>query len=342
LEEKLKIKKILTAILAITILATPACGSDEDSKTLTVYSGRSEKLVGPIFSDFEATTGINLEIKYGSSNDLALAISTEGNKTQADVFLSRSPGPTGYLADLDMLANLDKTVLERVPVDRRSPNNDWVGFAGRARVLVYNTDEIATVDLPQSVFDLTDPLYKGLVAVPGSNSSFQDWFTVFRLRNGDDVAVKWLNDMVANGARFYPKNRAIVEAVSRNEVTFGLVNHYYNYQEVASNGDAQRSANHAFASGDDGGLMIMATAAILDRSKNYDSANKLIAHLLSNGQQRYLTDSVYEYPLAIGVEPSSVLPPTPIDAVGAVDINDIAAEFRRTIEIIEVSGILDQ
>ena len=96
-------KKILTAILAITILATPACGSDEDSKTLTVYSGRSEKLVGPIFSDFEATTGINLEIKYGSSNDLALAISTEGNKTQADVFLSRSPGPTGYLADLDMV-----------------------------------------------------------------------------------------------------------------------------------------------------------------------------------------------------------------------------------------------
>ena len=76
---KLKIKKILTAILAITILATPACGSDEDSKTLTVYSGRSEKLVGPIFSDFEATTGINLEIKYGSSNDLALAISTESN-----------------------------------------------------------------------------------------------------------------------------------------------------------------------------------------------------------------------------------------------------------------------
>ncbi|MBL6924711.1 MAG: extracellular solute-binding protein, partial [Acidimicrobiia bacterium] len=287
-------------------------------------------------------TGVTLEVRYGSSNDLALAISTEGEKTSADIFLSRSPGPAGFLDDQGMLAPIDTTVLEQVNPTDRSPDGTWVGFAGRARVLVYNIDEVEQVDLPNSVFDLTGPDYRNLVAVPGSNSSFQDWFTVFRLRNGDDVAVGWLNDMVANGARFYPKNRAIVEAVGRDEIRFGLVNHYYNHQEVAANGDAQRSANHSFAPGDDGGLMIIATAAILNKSDEKDLANRLLTHLLSDSQQRYLTDTVFEYPLAIGVEAAETLPPAPADTVGAVEIADVAAEFTRTIEIIEASGVLDQ
>jgi iron(III) transport system substrate-binding protein len=180
------------------------------------------------------------------------------------------------------------------------------------------------------------------VAVPGSNSSFQDWFTLFRLRNGDDVAIAWLDAMVANGSRFYPKNGAIVEAVGRNEIQFGLVNHYYNFQKVAANGDNQRSANHGFVPGDDGGLMIIATAAVIDSSGEKAAANRLLAHLLSDGQQTHLTNKVYEYPLALGVEPAEILPPAPTDRVGAVDIDDIAAEFRRTIEIIEASGVLDQ
>ena len=204
------------------------CGSDDD-KPITIYSGRSESLVGPIFEAFTAETGIAVKARYGSSNDMALTLETEGSKTTADVFLSRSPGPTGYLNDLGMLADLDDDVLGEVHAANRSHGGTWVGFAGRARVLVYNIDEVSEDDLPDSVFDLTGPEYAGLVAIPGSNSSFQDWFTVFRLRNGDDVAIAWLDDMVANGSHFYPKNRAIVEAVGRDEVRFGLVNHYYNH-----------------------------------------------------------------------------------------------------------------
>ena len=92
----MNLRNPLIALLAVTMLVLPSCGSDDESQSLTVYSGRSEKLVGPIFDDFEAATGINLEVRYGSSNDLALALSAEGDKTPADVFLSRSPGPVSY------------------------------------------------------------------------------------------------------------------------------------------------------------------------------------------------------------------------------------------------------
>jgi iron(III) transport system substrate-binding protein len=338
---RLGVAALLVAGLVVGATGLSACGSDDD-KSITIYSGRSEKLVGPIFEAFTAETGIAIEVRYGSSNDMALTLEIEGSKSPADVFLSRSPGPTGYLDDLGMLAGLDADVLAEVDAANRAGNGNWVGFASRARVLVYNIDEVAEADLPDSVFDLTGPEYADLVAVPGSNSSFQDWFTVFRLRNGDDVAIAWLDDMVANGSHFYPNNRAIVEAVGRDEVRFGLVNHYYNHQEVEKNGDAQRSANHGFAAGDDGGLMIIATASVLDSSDDKDIANRFLAFLLSDGQQRYLTDTVFEYPLAIGVAPADRLPERPADTVGAVDIDDMAAEFKRTIEIIEASGVLDQ
>ncbi|MBC8365160.1 MAG: extracellular solute-binding protein [Actinobacteria bacterium] len=332
---------LLVVGLFVGTTALAGCGSDDD-KSITIYSGRSESLVGPIFEAFTAETGIAVEARYGSTNDMALTLETEGAKTSADIFLSRSPGPTGYLDDLGMLAGLDDDVLAEVDASNRAANGNWVGFAGRARVLVYNVDEVAEADLPDSIFDLTGPGYEGLVAVPGSNSSFQDWFTVFRLRNGDDAAIAWLDDMVANGSHFYPKNRAIVEAVGRDEVRFGLVNHYYNHQEVVKNGDDQRSANHGFAPGDDGGLMIIATASVLESSDNKNAANRFLAFLLSDAQQRYLTDTVFEYPLAIGVAAADRLPERPADTVGAVDIDDMAAEFKRTIEIIEASGVLDQ
>jgi len=50
-----------------------ACG-EGDPESLVVYSGRSEKLVGPILDAFTAETSILLKVRYGSSNDLALLL----------------------------------------------------------------------------------------------------------------------------------------------------------------------------------------------------------------------------------------------------------------------------
>ncbi|GIT46942.1 MAG: hypothetical protein Ct9H300mP12_15270 [Acidimicrobiales bacterium] len=66
-----------------------------------------------------------------------------------------------------MLSELDDDVLDRVSTTDRSPDGTWVGFAGRGRVLVYNVDEVATTDLPDSVFDLTGPEYSGRVGPTG-------------------------------------------------------------------------------------------------------------------------------------------------------------------------------
>ncbi len=313
-----------------------------NGREVTVYSGRTENLIGPALEAFACETGTEVAVRWGSSTDLALLLAEEGDRTPADVFLSRSPGPVGFLEADALLGSIDDDVLALVGVDSRSQSGTWVGFSGRKRVLVHNLDAVPSEELPESVFDLTDARYRGRVAIPATNGSFVDWFTVFRDQYGSDVASRWLNSMVANDARYYPNNRSIVEAAGRGEIDMGLVNHYYQYQEAATAGDRHRAANHDLADGDIGSLLIITAATITADSDNRQAANELIGYLLSEPVQRYFSAETFEYPLAAGVEPADVLPPLKALEIGSVDFDGLGGGFAETIAIIEASGILDQ
>ena len=114
--------------------------------------------------------------------------------------------------------------------------------------------------------------------------------------------------MVNNGARFYADNRSIVDAVGRGEIDFGLVNHYYNYQEQEALGDDHRAENYTFPNNDIGSALIITAATVIGNSDNPAAANALIRYLLTEGAQTYFTEQTYEYPLSAGVTPAAVLP----------------------------------
>ena len=215
------------AIAALaSVLVLSACGSSSepaastsaggDAGALTVYSGREEEYMEPVFDAFEKKTGTTLDVRYGDSADLALLVGEEGDKTPADVFISQSPISQSYLDQKQLLSQLPQAVLDRVPANLRAADGDWIGIAGRQRVLMYNTDLVKPADLPKSVLDLTDPKYKGKVAVAPSNASFQDFVAALNQIEGKDATNAWLAGMAENGARSYAKNSAIAEAVVLN------------------------------------------------------------------------------------------------------------------------------
>lgn len=322
---------------AATIYAG-SCAEDS-SETLVVYSGRSEDLVGPVYDAFECETGTAVEVRYGSSVDLGLLLGEEGDRTEADVYISRSPGPTGYLDGEGLLAKLNDDVLSLVEPVYRGAGGTWVGFTGRQRVMVFNPDGVSADELPASVFDLTAEQWRGRVAVPATNGSFVDWFTVFRARHGNDAAVGWLTGMVANDARYYSNNSSIVEAVGRGEIDAGLVNHYYNYRISAELGGAHRAQNYTFGNDDISSLLIIPAAAVTTTSDNPDDANALVAYLLSEPVQRYFTETTYEYPLASDVEPNAALAPLSRFGAGTVDFDALGNDFGETLRLIETTGI---
>ncbi|HEV3504596.1 MAG TPA: extracellular solute-binding protein, partial [Actinomycetes bacterium] len=255
----------------------------------------------------------------------------------ADVFLSQSPGATGFLAGKGLLGQLDQRLLDKVDQRFRNADGRWVGISGRQRVLVYNSEEVTEAELPDSVLDLTDDRFAGKVAVAPSNGSFQDFVTAMRQLEGEEATAAWLKAMAANEPRTYANNNAIVEAVSRGEVEMGLVNHYYNYRfQQESPGTPSR--NHSFAGDDVGALVIPSTASVLAGTDKTEEATRFLNFLLSEESQRYFSDQTFEYPLVAGVPAAEGLPPLASLRSPDYDVDALGGGLQRTVELIRASG----
>jgi iron(III) transport system substrate-binding protein len=327
--------RLASLILAIAV-GIAACSSDDG--TLTVYSGRTENLIGPLLDDFTEETGIAVEVKYGSSAELALLISEEGNRSPADVIISQSPGAIGFLAEQGFLRPIDTAVLSLVGDEFRNADGLWVGLSGRVRVLVYNRELVEPEELPASVLDLTDPRYQGRVGLAPGNGSFQDFVTAMRDIRGDDATLAWLTAMKANDAQTYVNNTAIVQAVGRGEIPFGLVNHYYNFRAQAED-PSVLSENHYFPGGDVGSLLVITAAGILESSDNTAAAGDLLDFMLEERAQTFYSQETLEYPLAAGVPAAPVLPELATLEVATYDFDRLGGGLERTKELIDDSGL---
>ncbi len=353
----------LLALVGVLSLAAASCGSGGESGStvtpaptppaepapapapepegpITVYSGRNEDLIGPLVERFDDATGIAVEVRYGSSADLALLIETEGDASPADVFISQSPGAMGYLATQGRLQVLPASVLDAVAERFRAGDGSWVGLSGRQRVLVYNPDLTDEAELPDSVLDLTGPDYEGRVGVAPANSSFQDFITEMRFRSGDEATLAWLEGMAANDSPNYAKNSAIVDAVIRGEVDMGLVNHYYLLRFLAEDPQAP-GVNHYFDPDDVGALVIVTAGAVLDTAEQPGAAQEFLEFMLSREAQEFYASETREYPLAAGVQPPAELQPLAAGgATDTIDFDELGGGLSRTQELIRRSGIM--
>jgi len=325
------------AVLAAALAAT-GCGGGSDGP-LTIYSGREEELVAPLFEMFTEETGIEVEVRYGDSAELAATIAEEGGNSPADLFWAQDPGSLGSVES--QLVELPEEILDRVDTRFRDTEGRWVGTSGRSRVIVYNTDALSEDEVPDSVFDLTDPKWKGRIGIAPTNASFQAFVTAMRLAEGDEKTRQWLLDLKKNDPKEYEKNTPIVEAAAAGEIDVGLVNHYYLYLVKEEQPDAP-IANHFLAPGDPGALVSVAGAAVLASSDQEDDAERFVEFLLSDEAQRFYVDEAEEaeYPLVEGIEPKEGLPPLEELEGPDVDLTSFGAEHEATIELLRETGYL--
>ncbi|MEW6582863.1 MAG: iron ABC transporter substrate-binding protein [Actinomycetota bacterium] len=329
----------LPALAALALGAAGALAACGDSgPTLTVYSGREEGIVGPLLEGFEKETGIDVEVRYGDSAELAATISEEGGNSPADVFFAQDAGSLGSI--VDRLAPLPAATLDRVPAQLRDPEGHWVGTSGRVRVVAYNTETYKEGDLPDAILDYVDPRFRNRVGIAPTNASFQAFVTGMRLSLGDERTREWLTALKDNGAKVYEKNLQIVEAVASGEVDLGLVNHYYLYLHKKEQPDAP-VANRFMRAGDPGGLVNVAGAGVLASSDDAEDANRFVEYLLSEEGQRFYVEEAREaeYPVAAGVKPAAGLPPLSSLKGPDVPLESLGGELEETLEMLSEVGL---
>ena len=306
---------------------------------LTVYSGRNEELIGALVEQFQNESGIDVEVRYGDTAELAATILEEGANSPADVFFAQDAGALGALAAQDRLQKLPDSILQRVEERFRSPEGEWVGTSGRARVVVYNTAALTETDLPETIFGFTDPKWKGRLGWAPTNGSFQTFVTALRVLQGEEKAREWLEGIRANEPKVYDNNTAIVQAAASGEIDAGFVNHYYLVRQLQENGDSFGARNYYLKNGDPGALVNVAGAGILTGAKNQAAAEQFVTFLVGDAAQQYFADETFEYPLVTSVEANDALPPLSEIQTPQIDLSRLE-DLQGTLQLLQDLGIL--
>jgi iron(III) transport system substrate-binding protein len=323
---------------------TEAAAASESSASgagqLVVYSGRSESLVAPLIEMFKEQSGIDVEVRYGSTSEMAALILEEGENSPADVYYGQDAGALGALSKEGVLAPLPQATLDKVEERFRSSVGEWVGTSGRARVVVYNTSKLQESDLPASITGFTDPAWSGRIGWAPTNGSFQAFVTAFRAQAGEEATRLWLEGIKANQPKVYEGNAQVVQAVADGEIDVGFVNHYYLYQFLKDQGEAFPVRNFYPSEGDIGALINVAGAGIVKTAGNPEAAQQFVDYLLSQEAQQYFADETYEYPLIDGITTNELLKPLSDIETPELDLSTLE-DLPGTLTLLQDTGVLE-
>jgi iron(III) transport system substrate-binding protein len=325
----------LAAIALAPIIALSGCVTTpaDSEESITIYSGRSETLISELLDTFTQETGIEVNVRYGDSAELAAQILEEGSNVQADVFFSQDAGALGALAKEGLAKVLPADITDLVDASYKSKDSQWVGVSGRARVLVVNPGKVTEV--PTSYKDLMDPIWKGRIGIAPTNASFQAFITAVRVTEGDKAAEDFLVAMKENAVLF-EKNGLILQAVEDGVIDAGLINHYYWFELANEIGASNMKSELAwFENQDAGNLINVAGAAVL--SDNL-SANVFVKWLLGDTAQNYFVSKTWEYSLT-GISSASGLKPFGEIKAPEIDLSDLDS-LSETLELIRKAGLL--
>lgn len=329
------------SFILLTLLSLTGSRTLLADDSLIIYSGRSDKFIKPVLQQFTKQTGINVIIHAGKSTALLNKLNTEGERTDADLFISNDAGTLQKGSEFGLFAPISRSLIEPVAENYRASDDTWVGLSARARVLVVNNNSELKTTI-KSVFDLADPKLKGRIGITNSsNESFIAGTTVYMLAKDPEKTREWLAGMKSNvGSKVFNKHGKIVKSVASGKLDVGLVNHYYIYRHLAKNPGAPISIVVPDQGKDDIGVAWnVAGIAISRYSKKNKLAEKLVEYLVSEkGQQQFSVVNL-EYPTRTGAPASAKIPAADKIRVANVPMSELGKQRNATIDLIEQVGM---
>jgi iron(III) transport system substrate-binding protein len=326
--------RIVAPFIALVLISACAPAGDTEGR-LVVYSGRGEELVQPLIDDFIEETGIEVEVRYGESPELAATLLQEGEDTEVDVFFAQDPASLGSVSE--MLSTLPAEITDRVDSKFADRERRWVGTSGRVRTFIYNTG--TDIELPQTIDDVVDPRWSGDLGVAPTNGSFLAFVAAMISERGEEATLSWLTALAENDPTDFPGNSPIVAAVDAGEIGAGLVNHYYLHR-LRAEGAGEDAENWFIPSGDVGALVMPAGVGIVEGTDKPDAARQFVEFLLSTEAQEYFATETFEFPLIDGVSPAAGLPALDEIASPDIDLSGLADLLDDATRLVSEAGLV--
>jgi iron(III) transport system substrate-binding protein len=308
-------------VLVVAALALVAC--QRSASEVVVYTSHDQVFSEPILKDFEKTSGIKVRAVYDTeetkSTGVALRIVAERDHPQADVFWANEPLRPVMLQQQGLLEAYRSPSADDIPERYRDPEARWTGFAARARVIVYNTDQVKPTQAPASVRDLTDPRWKGRagLANPLFGTTTTQVAALFSLW-GEAEARKFLDAIKANGVKLVTSNGEAKDLVASGELAWAFTD----TDDASEAMDQHKPVAVVYPDQDTLGTLVMPNAvALVKGAAHAEQGKKLIDYLLSRQVEEKLAKSTAaQMPL----HPNVPVPPN-VKPVSA--IKDMAVSF---------------
>src|SRR5690348_8675927 len=181
----------LLSVLAVVLGAT-ACSGSEDKNQLLIYNAQHESLTKEWIDAFTKQTGIKVTYRQGGDTELGNQLVAEGAASPADVFLTENSPAMAAVERADLFADVAADTIKQVPEQYRPASGKWTGVAARTTVFAYNTTKLRPEQLPASLLDLQQPVWKGRWGAPPAKADFQAIVAALLALKGEPATAQWL------------------------------------------------------------------------------------------------------------------------------------------------------
>lgn len=333
-EKKCMFRIFAAAAATLLALALPLATHAASAETLLIYNGQHKQTGAAAAAAFEKASGVKVQLRKGSSSQLANLIMEEGDKSPADIFYSEETPPLAALSRKGLLARIEPSTIASLPGNYHSKKDDWIALSARVRVVAYNKAQLKPADLEPSILNYAKQKWAGKVGFVPTSGAFQEQIVAIVKLNGREAALEWLKGLKKYG-KVYNNNSAALNGVERGEVEAALINNYYWYALAKEKGmENMKSALNYVGNKDAGALITFSGIGILKSSPRQKLAQQFVAFLASPQGQEAIIHDVAEYPVNASVkspydlQPFNTLNPPDVSPADLGDAHE-ATELLR-------------
>lgn len=310
------------AALAACSQQTPAA---EEPAFVNLYTARHYDADRMLYAAFQEATGVEVRALSGNAEQLLERMRTEGEATEADLFVSADAGNLWRVKDAGLLQNVTSPTLEaNVPARLRDPEGAFWGFSKRARIIVYRKDAVQPAEVA-SFDNLADARFRGQIVMRSSSNTYQLSTLSSRIeRLGAENAQAWASGVRANFARDpQGSDTDQIKAVAAGEAQASVCNHYYYLRLMRSEDPADRQVVErvGFVFPDQAGSgthVNISGGGVALHAKRPGRAKQFLEWLVSDEAQNMLAPVNVEFPIRPEIAPAPDLA-----AMGAFKEEDI-------------------
>jgi len=289
----------VAAALLVVVIAASAYAAVTDlrvERTVVVYTSVDQVFSEPVFRRFQEETGITVkpvyDVEAAKTTGLVNRLIAEKGRPLCDVWWSGEIAQTILLEEEGVLAPYASPSAEGIPSQYVDPEWRWVGFGGRARVLLVNTELVDPGDAPDSLFSLADsavPADMIGLAYPMFGTAATHAAALYAYLGPDDARA-YFTGLRDAGIRMVDGNSVVRDLVAGGQLAMGLTD------TDDAIGAVERGApvKMVFLDQGPGGmgtLIIPNTAAIVKGAPHPDEAEEFIDFLLSERLEAELVES---------------------------------------------------